>query len=267
MTCKISRRPPVKMTLRQNNSRDKAICLPTLVSRLDYGQRKQATERWHRPMAANDTELIDIYDGNRRPTGQVVPRRGTFLKEGQYMLYVLALIQDREGQFLITQRTLNKKWAAGWWEVTGGGAAAGETSAQAVTREVREEVGLDVSHEDLTPVYSYENVDLKRGDNYFVDIYHFRMDFTLADITLQKSEAIGVRLATLDQIALLDVEGHFLHYQRIIQALNAEYTKYEADGDELARAFGHTRGGMDDDDFEDADDLEDANALGPDDED
>lgn len=208
-------------------------------------------------MAANSTELIDIYDRNRKPTGETVPRKGTFLKEGQYMLYVLALIQDREGQFLITQRSMDKKWAAGWWEVTGGGVAAGETSAQAVTREVREEVGLDVSGENLTPIYSYENVDLKRGDNYFVDIYHFRMDFTLADVKLQKSEAIGVRLATLDQIALLDVEGHFLHYQRIIQALNAEYTRYETEGEELARAFGHTSGGMDDDDFEDEDDSDD----------
>ena len=88
-------------------------------------------------MSTQNTELIDIYDQNRRPTGQVVPRKGTFLKEGQFMLYVLALIQNADGRFLITQRALNKKWAAGWWEVTGGGASAGETSAQAITREVR----------------------------------------------------------------------------------------------------------------------------------
>ena len=39
-------------------------------------------------------ELIDIYDEQRRPTGEVVPRKGSFLREGQFMLYVLALIED-----------------------------------------------------------------------------------------------------------------------------------------------------------------------------
>ena len=58
---------------------------------------------------------------------------------------VLALIQDRAGRTLITQRSADKRWAAGWWEVPGGGVLAGETSLQAVVREVREEVGLDLS--------------------------------------------------------------------------------------------------------------------------
>ena len=73
-------------------------------------------------------EMIDIYDGNRQPTGETMAREGAFLREGQYMLYVLALIEDARGRFLITQRSLDKHWAAGWWEVTGGGVRAGETA-------------------------------------------------------------------------------------------------------------------------------------------
>lgn len=167
-------------------------------------------------------EMIDIYDSERRLTGETMPREGAFLKEGQYMLYVLALIEDGEGRFLITQRSQEKHWAAGWWEITGGGVRAGETSEQAIRREVPEEVGIEVAGEVPAPIYSYENVDLKRGDNYFVDIYHLRLDFAPEDVRLLDGEAVDFRLATWDEIGELAAEGIFLHYERLRQALAAE---------------------------------------------
>lgn len=181
-----------------------------------------------------DQELIDIYDSERRLTGVTIPRRGAFLREGQFMLYVLALLEDADGRVLVTRRALDKRWAAGAWEVPGGGAIAGETSAQAVVREVREETGLDVSAQPLAPVYGYRNVDLARGDNYFVDVYHFRLRFGMGDVTIRRSEAIDARLATWDEIAALDAEGTFLHYRRLRQAMGAGETG-GADGARLAR--------------------------------
>ena len=167
-------------------------------------------------------ELIDIYDADRNFTGKTILREGAFLQEGEYMLYVLAIVQNAQGKYLITQRSLDKHWAAGWWEVTGGGVLTGETSKQAVVREVREEVGLDVSAEPLDPVYVYENVDLKRGDNYIVDIYHFHLNANEDDVTLQDSEAIGCKFATWEEICALAEQGLFLHFSRLQQALAAE---------------------------------------------
>ncbi len=167
-------------------------------------------------------EMIDIYDGERRRTGEVIPREGAFLREGQYMLYILALIEDAQGRFLITQRSWDKHWGAGWWEITGGGVRAGESSADALRREIPEEVGLAVPAEVPAPVYSYVNVDLKRGDNYFVDIYHLRLDFSASDVQLVDGEAIGFKLATWDEVSALAEKGIFLHYERLRQALEAE---------------------------------------------
>ena len=70
-------------------------------------------------------ELIDIYDANRVFTGKTIPREGAFLAEGEYMLYVLAIVEDAKGRYLITQRSHDKSWGAGWWEVTGGGVLSG----------------------------------------------------------------------------------------------------------------------------------------------
>ena len=167
-------------------------------------------------------EMIDVYDRDRNHTGLTIPREGAFLKEGQYMLYVLALIEAPDGRFLITQRSQEKHWGAGWWEVGGGGVRAGETSREALTREVAEETGLDVSGLELSPAYSYENVDLKRGDNYLVDIYHIHLDFALDDVRLLDGEAVDARLATWEEIGQLEEQGIFLHYRRLQQTLEAE---------------------------------------------
>lgn len=167
-------------------------------------------------------EMIDIYTREHKRTGISIPREGAFLTEGQYMLYVLALVEAPDGRFLITQRSQEKHWGAGWWEIGGGGVRAGETSEQAIVREVAEETGLDARACDLTPVYRYENVDLERGDNYLVDIYHLHLDFALEDVRLLDGEAVDARLATWDEIGELEEQGIFLHYRRLQQTLEAE---------------------------------------------
>lgn len=163
-------------------------------------------------------EMIDIYDENRKHTGLRLPRK-TKLVKGQFMLYVLALIQAPDGRYLITRRALNKKWAAGSWEIPGGGAHAGESSRQALCREVREETGLDIRGCPAEVIYSYRNEDLTAGDNYFVDLYLCRADFTPGDVVIQPEEVIDVRLADwADIIKLRDSDG-FLHFDRLRQAL------------------------------------------------
>lgn len=167
-------------------------------------------------------EMIDVYDHDRNRTGITIPREGAFLAEGQYMLYVLALIEAPDSRLLVTQRSLEKRWGAGWWEIPGGGVRAGETTLDAVRREVPEEVGLPVSNEPLQPIYSYENVDLARGDNYIVDFYHLHLDFTPADVRLVDGEAVDFRLCTWDEICQLNEDSTVLHFERIRQALTAE---------------------------------------------
>lgn len=167
-------------------------------------------------------EYFDVYDENKKLKDYTLPRKGRKLKEGEFMLVVLALIERPDHTFLITQRSMDKKWAAGGWEVSGGGVMAGETSFEAVCREVKEEVGLDVSKAEGGVIYTYSNVDLERGDNYFVDIYHFHMDYTETDVTIQESEAMGFRIVPFSEITRLRKESEFLHYERILQAFEAE---------------------------------------------
>lgn len=164
------------------------------------------------------SESIDIYNENREKTGLILPRK-TKLNKGQYMLYVIALIENENKEYLVTQRAMDKKWAAGHWEIPGGGVASGESSFEAVCREVKEETGLDVSDCDKHVIYSYRNDDLEGGDNYFADIYLIRKNFSLADVNVDPDEIMDVKMANIDEIKRLHKEIGFLHYKRICEAL------------------------------------------------
>ena len=160
-------------------------------------------------------EYWDIYDSSKKPTGRVMKRNDWILKDGEYHLSVLGVLVNKEGRYLITKRRMDKHWAPGWWEVPGGGARAGETSLQAVIREVKEETGLDVSSAEGGFVFSYHRENPGEGDNYFVDIYRFVLDFGEKDITIQEEEATDFSICTPDQIKAIADEGLFLHYDSI----------------------------------------------------
>ena len=160
-------------------------------------------------------EFWDIYDENKQLTGRKMKRNDWCLKEGEYHLTVLGVIARPDGTFLITKRVMTKAWAPGWWEVSGGGVQAGESSEEAVRREVKEETGLDVRNAEGGYVFTYKRVNPDEGDNYFVDVYRFEKDFKEEDLHLQTEETAGYKIATADEIKALADEGIFLHYDSI----------------------------------------------------
>jgi 8-oxo-dGTP pyrophosphatase MutT (NUDIX family) len=110
---------------------------------------------------------------------------------------------------------MTKSWAPGWWEVSGGGVQAGESSLEAVKREVLEETGLDVSQFGGGYQFTYRRDNPEEKDNYFVDVYRFTGDFSEEDVTPQEAETDGFKLATLEEIKSYAEEGIFLHYDSI----------------------------------------------------
>lgn len=167
-------------------------------------------------------ELWDIYDENKQRTGRTMKRNDWCLKEGEYHLSVLGVIVRPDGKFLITRRAMDKAWAPGWWEVSGGAALAGEASEDAVIREIREETGLDVSGCEGGFLFSYHRENPEEGDNYFVDVYRFYRDFQESDVILQEEETSGFMIADPDQIKEFAEQGIFLHYDSIKEAFSLE---------------------------------------------
>ena len=165
-------------------------------------------------------ERWDIYDKNKQPTGRTMKRNDWTLKDDEYHLTVLGVIRRTDGKFLITKRVMTKAWAPGWWEVSGGGVQAGESSEEAVRREVKEETGLDVRNAEGGYAFTYKRVNPDEGDNYFVDVYRFVMDIDEKDVSFQEAEIDGHMFATREQIESFAKEGKFLHYDSIKQVFS-----------------------------------------------
>ena len=69
-----------------------------------------------------------------------------------------AVIERADGAFLLAQRPAGKVYA-GWWEFPGGKIEAGEPAADALSRELREELGIEVlrAYPWVTRVHIYEH--------------------------------------------------------------------------------------------------------------
>ncbi len=163
-------------------------------------------------------EYWDIYDKNKKLTGRTMLRNDWCLADDEYHLTVLGVVRHTDGRFLITKRVMTKAWAPGWWEVSGGACMAGEKSEDAVLREVEEETGLKVTADQREYLFTYHRENPGEGDNYFVDIYRFTLDFDESDLDLQLEETAGYMLATLDEIKAFAEQGIFLHYDSIKRA-------------------------------------------------
>jgi len=82
----------------------------------------------------------------------------------EYIITSHCFIINLSGQILLTQRSLNTN-RGGKWEDTHGGVKSGETSLQAIVRELKEEIGINVKEDELNFIKT-----LKRK-NVFRDIY------------------------------------------------------------------------------------------------
>lgn len=141
---------------------------------------------------AGAVEWNDIYDENRCLTGRV-HQRGTPWKAGDYGLVVCVWVYDGFGHILLTRRAKGKSFA-GTWENSGGAAKAGETSRQAVARELFEETGIRAGEEEFEFLYS------DKDHSTFYDFYCLKRQLPIRDIVLLPGETDGVMWASFGKI-------------------------------------------------------------------
>ena len=137
-------------------------------------------------------ELNDIYDINRNLTGRV-HRRGTPWRAGEYGLVVCVWVHDGNGHLLLTRRAPQKSFA-GTWENSGGAAQAGESSLDAITRELFEETGIRAEAAD------FELLGTGSDKNAHYDFYCLQRSVPLTQIVLQPGETDGAKWVTFSEV-------------------------------------------------------------------
>ena len=68
----------------------------------------------------------------------------------EWIPVVAGALRGKDGRWLMHKRPFEKQHG-GLWEFPGGKVEAGETPAKALIRELREELGIEIAYESLTP--------------------------------------------------------------------------------------------------------------------
>ena len=148
-------------------------------------------------------EWNDIYDHKRRLTGRL-HRRGEKWGKGEYGLVVCVWVYDGRGNVLLTKRAPGKSFA-GTWENSGGAAQAGETSLQAIRRELFEETGIQAEEAE------FELLETTRDNIAFYDHYCIRRQTPLEQIVLLPGETVDAKWVTLDEVYQMVEQKQICH--------------------------------------------------------
>ena len=133
-------------------------------------------------------ELWDVFDEKRRPLHRTHVR-GVQMRRGEYHLVVFVWIFNSNGQTLLTKRSPEKKTYPNFWSPTGGAVQAGETSLQAIARELHEETGI---HANLAE-FQFLTSERVASRSYFSDIYLLQKNVPLSEIVLQEGETCDAK--------------------------------------------------------------------------
>ncbi len=147
-------------------------------------------------------ERWDAYDLDRRPTGLILPRGEAHAPELCQLVVHVCLFNDK-GEMLIQRRSMEKKSYPGYWDVSvGGGVLAGEGSRAAAMREVREELGIEVS----IPGPAAVTLAFEGGyDDYFLAEWSGE----LSDLALQAEEVMDAKWASCGEMLAMLEAGTF----------------------------------------------------------
>ena len=135
-------------------------------------------------------EKRDLYDINGNKT-DLTYLKGDKVPDGYYPMVVMIVIQNSEGKFLMQKRVEEK---GGDYGVTGGHPKSGETPYEGIITEVKEELGIDISNNEIIEFDS--GCDLK--DCY--KMYYTKMDLDLSKLNIQKEELSEVKWFSLEEL-------------------------------------------------------------------
>ena len=141
-------------------------------------------------------ELVDIVDENNKLTGQVEERWVAYNK-GLWRRTVSCWIMNEKGEVLLQKRTANKLRNPNKWAKTGGQVDSGETVEEAIFREVKEELGIEIPKKQIKVIDIHKSDDKNKRFSYnFIFIVNYKIN----DYILQKEEVADVKYVNIEEI-------------------------------------------------------------------
>lgn len=139
-------------------------------------------------------ELWYVYDRFKRKTGKIIKRDSEErLQDGEYHLVVTGILNNSENKILISRRSPRKKLYPNLWECTSGSVKLGETSIEAIKREIYEEIGIDLVRDKGRYLGTIQQND------YFREIWLFSKNIEDGEIFFNDKEVVEVKWVTKEK--------------------------------------------------------------------
>ena len=159
-------------------------------------------------------ELLDVYDNNANRTGRVVERgnKDEVFNNNEHIAVAIIFIENSKGEFLI-QKTSKENLE---YSSTGGHLDHNEDADDAIIREVKEELGVDISIDEVVKL-GYRLFDFPLRF-----LYYLKKDIDIKNIKIQESEVEYVKYMSVKEINdIIDKgqmnKGHAILFKEILK--------------------------------------------------
>lgn len=147
-------------------------------------------------------EEFDVLNEFGEFTGKIETREDCH-KNGLWHRAVYAFIIDDNKNVLLQKRSNQKKLWPNMWDVTiGGHVSKGEFGRQALIREAKEELGIDISDDDIKYLIGSTSINIK-GDiinKHYNECYLITKNIDLSKIKLQQEEVAEIKYFSKNEI-------------------------------------------------------------------
>ena len=173
-------------------------------------------------------EMIDVLDENGLKTGAIATRSEVHKKGLWHRAIVVAVINEKN-EILIQQRAATKDKNPNKWDISAAGhISAGQDALSAATREINEEIsvnlGYNVEVKEFRYMYSFRKQQVFADDyieNQFYDFFVLRQNgLNKESLKFQEEEVQAIDFVSISKLNELAKNDDFVDRKEVIDVLS-----------------------------------------------
>ena len=148
-------------------------------------------------------EFFDVLNSNGEYSNKIASREECHTKGLWHKAVVVFIISTDNKRVLLQKRSSTKKLWPNLWDVSAGGhVLTGELGYQAVLRETKEELGIELDEADLRFIGAVTSEGIKGNiiNKHFNEFYITHKDIKLEEIKLQTEEVQDIKWIDVEDL-------------------------------------------------------------------